>query len=601
MIAGWIELGQRQDNAGAPELAEHAGSRRATGSGWEVSVSGREADLALHSGCVVACEGRPRFADPTVQRTARDGSAARAWLDLLRDQGERGLASVAGEFAVVFIDLKGGRALAASDRFAVRPLCYAMEGGRFAFASRVDAVPINGARTIDPQAIYDYLYFHVIPSPRTIFRGIHRVRPAFLVRATARGAETAAHWTPRFAPVRAPLARLEEEFRTLVRDAVAREMDGRRIGCFLSGGTDSSTVTGMLVRLSGSAQAYSIGFDSQGYDEMEYARLAARHFGAQHHEYYITPADLVAGIPNVAAHYDQPFGNSSALPAFYCSRLAASEGIERMLAGDGGDELFGGNSRYAKQRVFEVYHALPAGLRSAVVEPLLIGSDFWSRVPLVRKVASYVRQARLSMPDRMETYNLLERLGVSTALAPAFLEQVDTGLPLREEREVYRETSAGFVDTMLAFDWKYTLGDNDLPKVCGTAALAGIEVGFPFLNDEICDFSLRLPQHLKVRGLTLRYFFKRALREFLPVEILRKRKHGFGLPFGPWLLQHQALHQIAADSLADLAGRGVVRREFIDELMKQRVAEVPGYYGGMVWVLMMLEQWLRRHANEFRI
>jgi asparagine synthase (glutamine-hydrolysing) len=145
---------------------------------------------------------------------------------------------------------------------------------------------------------------------------------------------------------------------------------------------------------------------------------------------------------------------------------------------------------------------------------------------------------------------------------------------------------------MLEYDWKYTLADNDLPKVCGAAALAGVQVGFPFLADEIVDFSLALPASLKVRGFTLRHFFKEALRGFLPDATIAKRKHGFGLPFGVWLSRHAGLRSLAGDSLARLATRGIVRPAFLDALIERKLAEHPAFYGEMVWILMMLEQWL---------
>jgi asparagine synthase (glutamine-hydrolysing) len=196
----------------------------------------------------------------------------------------------------------------------------------------------------------------------------------------------------------------------------------------------------------------------------------------------------------------------------------------------------------------------------------------------------------------METYNLLVRLGADQVLEADFLASVDTAAPARAQRETYTASSAGsLIERMLEYDWKYTLADNDLPKVCGTAALAGIGVGFPFLDDEIVDFSLRLPASFKVRGLTLRHFFKAALRGFLPDQIIAKRKHGFGLPFGVWLTRHDALRDFAQASLGRLARRGIVRADFITALMEAKLADQPAFYGEMVWILMMLEQWLAAH------
>jgi asparagine synthase (glutamine-hydrolysing) len=147
---------------------------------------------------------------------------------------------------------------------------------------------------------------------------------------------------------------------------------------------------------------------------------------------------------------------------------------------------------------------------------------------------------------------------------------------------------------MLALDLRFTLADNDLPKVMRACELAGIEVRYPLLDDTVVAFSAALPPRLKLKGTRLRYFFKESLRGFLPDEIITKTKHGFGLPFGPWLQTHKPLRQLALDSLTDLKKRGLVRPDFIDELTSTHVESHPGYYGTMVWVLMLLEQWLKQ-------
>ena len=395
---------------------------------------------------------------------------------------------------------------------------------------------------------------------------------------------------------------LAEEFRGLLRDAVRTELDGGKAGCFLSGGTDSSTVAGMIRAVTGRQPAtYSIGFDAAGYDEMEFARVAARHFDTEHHEYYVTPADLVRSIPFVAAGYDQPFGNSSALPAYYCARMAADDGVRKILAGDGGDELFGGNTRYAKQRVFNVYDSVPAGLRSGLLEPLA-ASRLMKSLPGLSKVSSYVEQAKVELPLRLESYNQLLRLGIERILTPAFRDAVDIGAPLVQQKDVWRSARAtGLTDRQLAYDWRYTLAETDLPKVVGTTALAGIDVGFPMLDRHLLDFSMRLPPSYKLRGLKLRWFFKQALRGFLPDEVIGKKKQGFGLPFGVWATRDPALAALARDSLGSLAGRGLIRPDFIRSLLDEQLPSHPGYYGEMVWILLMLEQWLQAKAPRFRL
>ena len=154
---------------------------------------------------------------------------------------------------------------------------------------------------------------------------------------------------------------------------------------------------------------------------------------------------------------------------------------------------------------------------------------------------------------------------------------------------------------MLAFDWKYTLADNDLPKVIGTTDLAGISVGFPLLSDELIDFSLRLPAEYKLKGLQLRWFFKEALRDFLPEQIITKKKQGFGLPFGVWALRHDALRRLAEDALASFGERGVVRATFIKRLREELLPAHPGYYGELAWIMTMLEFWIRDRAPDFRL
>jgi len=151
---------------------------------------------------------------------------------------------------------------------------------------------------------------------------------------------------------------------------------------------------------------------------------------------------------------------------------------------------------------------------------------------------------------------------------------------------------------MLALDHQFTLADNDLPKVTKMCELAGIEVAFPLLHDDVVAFAARLAPELKLKGQRLRYFFKEALRDFLPEAIITKQKHGFGLPFGPWLQEHKGLQALVNDSLSSLAKRRIVRPAFLHELTAAKVAEHPGYFGTMVWVLMMLELWFQQQSSR---
>ena len=193
-------------------------------------------------------------------------------------------------------------------------------------------------------------------------------------------------------------------------------------------------------------------------------------------------------------------------------------------------------------------------------------------------------------------------MGTDTVLTPEFLARIDLDSPLRLQREVWRSAGAtSETNRELAFDWRFTLAESDLPKVCGTTRLAGLEVGFPMLDDDLLAFSLRLPTDFKLKGLKLRWFFKEALRGFLPDETLTKKKQGFGLPFGVWVTRHEGLRKLASESVHGLVDRGVLRDDFVEDLLSKRLYEHPGYFGEMIWISMMLEQWLRSRSSGFAI
>lgn len=522
-----------------------------------------------------------------------------SWADAIAALGlDEAARRTNGAFAVAMPGTDGSVECAV-DRFGRETLCWSERKGSLQVFGRADAF---GARDIDPQAVYDYLFFHMIPSPRTVFRGVHRLPAGHVARWDGQRMQVRPSSRLTFQPDHSrSVASFKAEFRDLLGKAVARELDGGIAACFLSGGTDSSTVAGHIKKIAGEVHTYSIGFDAAGYDEMEYARVAARHFGAVHHEYYVTPDDLVRSICKVAASYDQPFGNSSAVPAYHCALNARSDGVTRLLAGDGGDELFGGNSRYAHQKVYALWDGVPAWVRNGLVKPVLRlpGGD---RVSLLRRGRNYVRDAEFGLPDRLNNYNLLLRLDPAKVLTPAFIAQVDPASVFEQQRQVWSlAAAADELDLQLAYDWRYTLAESDLPKVRGACSLAGVTVGYPLLDDALVDFSMRLPVSLKLKGRQLRWFFKEALRDLLPPEIITKTKKGFGLPFGPWFMSHAALRELASDSVRGFATRGVVRPEFTRLLLEELLPQHPGYYGEMVWILMMFEQWLRVHVPDWRL
>lgn len=555
------------------------------------------------SGCAVII-GDCRWSNGGRTGSERETIAARL-LRSYRTEGRRVVDALQGSFALAVFDGARGTALLATDRLGIQPLCYTVRETALVFGSDATLLRCHdgNAPGLEPQSIFNYLYFHQVPAPGSVYRGYQRLLPGTLLEWQAGGAELHSYWRLRYADQRGleAFASLKSEFRQLLEGSVARAAGQARVGAFLSGGTDSSTVTGYLgVVRNEPAASYSIGFDAVGYDEMSFARTTAQHFATRHHEYYVTPDDIVDAVPRVAAAYGEPFGNSSAIPAYFCARMAASDGVERLLAGDGGDELFGGNTRYARQYGMSFYERLPRFMRQQL-ERLSPTSRVVNGLPPLRKLRSFVEQARIPMPERLETYNLLMRIGPDMVLTPEFLAEVDFSAPEALMRSTYETVQAdSLVDRMLGFDHKFTLADNDLPKVSRTCDLAGIDVTYPLLDDELVAFSATLKPELKLKGFKLRYFFKEALRDFLPPAAITKKKQGFGMPFGVWLDKNARLGEFVRENLEGLRGRGIVRPQFVDDLYARYLPEHPHYYGGMVWLLLMLEQWYRSAAQANR-
>jgi len=523
-------------------------------------------------------------------------------LGAYRVAGARFLAKLTGRFALAIVDRVANRTVLALDRMGLERLAYANIKGGLVYsdsAERVARFPGIDA-PLRPQALFDYLLLHMVPAPDTAFMGVYKLRPGTCAVLEAGRLAVERYWLPEFeADNRASFADLRQSLRDGLRAAVSDCGPDESTGAFLSGGLDSSTVVGVLAEVSGRApRTFSIGFGVDEFNELDYARIAVRRYGAKATEYEVTADDIVTAFADVAAAYDEPFGNPSAIPAYFCAKLAREHGVDHLLAGDGGDELFAGNERYARQRIFEVYQRVPASLRSALIEPLARRIDPESRITPLRKARSYVDQARIPMPERLESWNYMYRIDLGAMLVPDFRAAIDTRAPLSAMSAVYDETPSDLLmHRMLFFDWQYTLSDNDLRKVSTMCALAGIRVSFPMLDPRLIDLSLRVPSRLMMEGLELRSFYKRAMKGFLPDEIIAKQKHGFGLPFGVWLKTHARLRDLIYGLLGDLKRRKLVQAAFLDQLIADHREGHPGYYGYAIWDLAMLEAWLQVHGT----
>ena len=526
---------------------------------------------------------------------------------LYRREGPDFLRRLRGAFALALWDSRDRSLLLAVDRFGMRHLHYASDVHRVAFASRPTA--LLGAPGVEGRlnltAVYTYLNFGYVPAPRSIFADIRRLEPGQFLLLREGGARAAYYWDMRYAPqaideaegARLLYARTDEAVREALHDASAKET-----GTFLSGGADSSAVLGLATRITGErVHAFSIGFAEDRYNELGYAELAARHFDAIHHTHIIDPDEALALLPRLVDAYDEPFGNNSAIGTLACAELAADHGVTLLLAGDGGDEIFGGNERYRMDRILAAYHRIPSPLRRRLLEPVLFGLPEWPGP--VGRGQRYIRRANIPNPERFYSYEFFFSRAGHPLLAPDFQAAVGRDAAVSVLQGHYARAQAGDeLNRLFYLDLKLTLGDNDLLKVTRTAELADVRVRFPLLDSPLVEFTGLLPTKYKMRGLEKRYLFKRAFRDLLPPPILAKAKHGFGVPTSVWLKTHEGFRELAHDTLLSSRSlqRGYFRKGALEQLFADHAADSTPYYGDILWTVLMLELWHRRHADASR-
>ena len=564
-------------------------------------IVGQSSDVGCNSGIeqtlLTVIDGNPTWVEPEIANLATSAGHGAALAQAYASHGMQFLDFVVGTFAVAVIDLQKEKTILAVDRLGVRPLCYAIAPNiGLVFANDIDAV--RSSRIVEApvshQSILQYLYFHVIPSPATIYSQIQKIEPGQVLVFDGNSLQKSFYWQPNFASeTDVGSKQLGEKLLKEIEGAVARCSPDSSSGAFLSGGLDSSTVSGLAqMQVEKPFRAYSIGFSQEGYDEIEYARIAAEKFKLDLCEYYVTPSDVADAFDLIVASFGEPFGNSSAIPVYACAKLANQDGVKKLLAGDGGDEIFAGNERYVTQQLFEIYWRLPQAIRKQIVEPIALNFPLdWSY--LTRKGKRYIEQARVPLPERLQSYNYLNRYSMDEVFHGEFLKEVDTDGPVKNMDEWYdRGKGLSIVDNMLQFDWKLTLADNDLRKVNRMCEVAGVDVEYPLLDHKLVEFSTQIPANLKIRNRELRYFFKNAMKEFLPNEILTKKKHGFGLPFGEWLKTSDELQSRVLPYLENLKDRKIIRADHIDLLRSQHQNEHAAYFGNTIWVFCVLEKWL---------
>lgn len=510
-----------------------------------------------------------------------------------------------GRFCEVVWNPEQRRAVALTDHFSTLSLYVLSTTDVFIVATDLRLLGRSPwcSKQLDLESIYHFLNFAQIPAPKTIFKGIRRLEPATRLLWQGR-AETSEdrYFIPEYAEdLHGNEDILAQELaERIVATVEAYEPRAREDwGCFLSGGTDSSSIVSILARKEGPGRvrSFSIGFAEQGYDELSFARLAAEACGASPSFGTVSREQAQASIERVVGAYDQPFGNASAIPTLACADLAHDKSVSLLVAGDGGDEIFGGNERYAKDRVMETWFSLPRPLKSLGSRVGRVAGT--TNVHLLNRVENFFERASLPNPDRFYTDDSFASDHYHELLSPEFRRVVERDASLEFMRSVYRLGQSGApLHRIMRLDLLMAIAQNDLRKVHGATRAAGISVRFPYLDPALVEYTTRLPERFKVRGLTKRYLFKKAMHDILPKQILAKKKQGFGLPTAVWLRNDEAFKGHVRETLFDSVARarGLWQPAFVEGLLSEHERGAWDH-ADSIWRLFVLERWLRRYFD----
>lgn len=544
------------------------------------------------------------------------GGDSTHWLalaDLVEGDVGAGVSAYAGKVAQAawrgrFVQLlwqpSRARLVALTDHFSTLPLYTFQHNDTFYVASDLrllSALP-GCARTIDTIAVYHYLNFGCIPAPRTICSEIMHVEPGTRLVWDKGSVTRERYFLPEYPE---DLRGAEDTLANGLRERIVATVEDYRPqseaawGCFLSGGTDSSSIVSILARQQPPrrVRSFSIGFAEAGYDELDFARQAAEACGAESSFITVGRAQTASLVESIVQHYDQPFGNASAVPTLACANLARRQNVDVLLAGDGGDEIFGGNQRYANDWVMESFFRLPGALKA-------IGTGIGhlagrSSNHFLQRIENFFERASLPNPDRFYTDDSFASDYYTKLLTPAFRARVERDASLDFMREVYaRGDEASPLHRIMRLDLQIAIAQNDLVKVHGACKASGISVRYPYVDPALVAYTGRLPGQYKVRGFDKRYLFKRAMADVLPQAILRKKKQGFGLPIAVWLRSDASFQAMVREVLFDprTEARGWFEPACVQSLIDDHIRGTWDH-SSPIWQLLVLELWLRKYLD----
>ncbi len=516
---------------------------------------------------------------------------------LYEEDGANCVHRLHGMFAFALWDERACRLVLARDRVGKKPLYYFYGSEFLAFASELKGLLQDAEipRRLDLWALDDYLTYQYIPPPRTIFEGISKLPPAHVLVLDAQSGRFIVsrywrlHYRPKLAlPEHEALERLDELMRQAVRLRLVADVP---VGAMLSGGVDSSLVVALMSQLtSRPVQTFSVGFDEKDYNELPFARTVAKRYQTEHKELICRP-DACDVLPRLVWHCDEPFGDSSAMPSYYLAQVI-SRHVKVALNGDGGDESFAGYERYMGNRLLQYFHMIPRPLRRILLAVLyrLPGHE---KIRLMRRLkwlaASSLKPVEAAYQAAMIIFHAPDRMRLYSPELMAALRIHDSLDFLRRAWEEWGDEDP--IDRMLGTDVETYLPEDLLVKMDRMSMAHGLEVRSPFLDHTVMEWAACLPQHMKLRGATLKYLTKKLAERYLPREVIHRPKQGFGVPLAAWFRGPLRLFTEEVFHTSTLARDGLLRREAMLTLLAQHQAGFD--HNHRLWLLLVLEFWYR--------
>lgn len=524
---------------------------------------------------------------------------------LYEEEGIKGFERLAGMFAFAVWDGRSRALLLCRDRIGIKPLVYGSFGGAFLFASEIKSILQDPAvpRQIDWNALNLYLTLNYIPAPYSIFKGIRKVLPGHvLIVKDGRAAEQ-----PFWNIDTAGNCRYEgdfesakkELFRTLESAVRSHMIADVPLGAFLSGGIDSSIITGLMARNSSKpVKTFTIGFaDIPLFDETSYASEVARFHHTDHHEFKLNSRDMIETVPRLLDSFDEPFADSSAVPAFIVFRETASQ-VKAALSGDGGDELFAGYRMYSGESLFALYRKIPPFIRKDLIEPLferLPESRDRRSLEYLRRIKKFLRGAGDGFEERFFAWNEI----FSTPLRrEIFSRTQDMDLDLGSTVFARRlnEIDSDPINRMLYCDLKESLPGDMLRKVDSMSMLNSLEVRVPLLDHRVCELAFSMPGEWKLRRGRGKHILIETFREMLPPSLHNRPKWGFEVPISRLLKTDLTFLVDVHLDRSLIEKQGIFNYECIRKLIDEHRSGRSDR-GWHLWNLIVFQVW---HANYIK-